>query len=166
MIVFKKKRQSVEYVAIFLSNILSGWFESTTFVFGEGISSIRLYRQSILNGMHYSLIMKTFSSVQFTTVHANLIEQTTSSKHRIIVVIRKDSRCLLLHRLEQHRRIFLSKETYRTLAQPADPCGNHFGDMIWKKPNPTLPSPPHWNSHLNSFEKEVFSTQTSNPLTM
>jgi len=32
----------------------------------------------------------------------------------------------------------LSKETYRTLAQPADPCGNHFGDMISKIPNPTL----------------------------
>jgi len=55
-----------------------------------------------------------------------------------IVVIRNDSRCLLLHRLEQHRRILFSKETYRILAQPADPCGNHFGDMIWKIPNPTL----------------------------
>jgi len=51
-------------------------------------------------------------------------------KRRIIVVIRKDSRYLLLHRLEQRRRIVLSKETYRTLAQPVDPCGNHFGDMI------------------------------------
>jgi len=86
--------------------------------------------------MHYSLIIKTFSSVHFTTVHANLIEQTTSSielvvlKRRVIVVIRKDSRRLLLHRLEQHRGILLSKETYRTLAQHADPCGNHFGDTI------------------------------------
>jgi len=94
--------------------------------------------------MHYSLIIKTTASVHFTTVHANLIEQTTSSielvvlKRRIIVVIRKGSRCLLLHQLEQHRWILLSKETYRTLAQPADPCGNHFGDMIWKIPNPTL----------------------------
>jgi len=56
----------------------------------------------------------------------------------ILGVIRKDSRCLLLHRLGQHRRILLSKETYRTFAQTADPCRNPFGDMIWKIPNPTL----------------------------
>jgi len=80
----------------------------------------------------YSWIIKTTSSVHFTTVHANLIELVVL-KRRIIV----DSTCLLLHRLEQHRRILLSKETYRTLAQPADPCGNHFGDMMWKIPNPT-----------------------------
>ena len=73
-----------------------------------------------------------------------MIEQTTSSielvvlKRRIIVVIRKDFGCLLLHRLEQHRRILLSKETYRTFAQLADPSGNFFGDMISKIPNPTL----------------------------
>jgi len=96
------------------------------------------------NNTDYSLILKTTLSVHFTTVHANLIEQTTSSielvvlKRCIIVVIRKDSRCLLLHQLEQHRCILLSKETYRTLAQPADPCGNHSGDMISKIPNPTL----------------------------
>ena len=96
--------------------------------------------------MYYSLIIKTTSSVHFNTVDANLIDQTTSSnelvvlKRRIIVVIRKDSRCWLLHQLEQHRRILLSKETYRTLAQPADSCGNPFGDMIWKIPNPTLSS--------------------------
>jgi len=90
--------------------------------------------------MQYSFIIKTTSSVHITTVHANLIEQTTSSielvvlkRHgRILVVIRKDSRCLLLHRLEQHRCILLLKETYRTLAQPADPCGNHLGDIISK----------------------------------
>jgi len=86
--------------------------------------------------MHYSWIIKTFSSIQFATLHANLIEQTASSielvvlKRRIIVVIRKDSTSLLLHRLEQHRRILLSKETYRTFAQPVDPCGNRFGDII------------------------------------
>jgi len=85
---------------------------------------------------HCSLIIKTTLSIHFTTVHANLIEQTTSSiklvvlKCRIIVVIRKDSRSLFLHRLEQHRCILLSKETYRTLVQPADPCGNNFWDMI------------------------------------
>ena len=39
-------------------------------------------------------------------------------KRRIIVIIRKDSKYFLLHRLEQHRRILLSKETYRTLDQP------------------------------------------------
>ena len=90
--------------------------------------------------MQYSFIIKTTSSVHITTVHANLIEQTTSSielvvlkRHgRILVVIRKDSKCLLLHRLEQHRCILLLKETYRTLAQPADPCGNHLGDIISK----------------------------------
>jgi len=115
-----------------------------TILLGEGILSTRLYRKSYLDRIDYSWIIKIFSSVDFTTVHANLIKQTTSSieldvlKRRIIVVIRKDSRCLLLHQLEQHRRILLSKETYRTLAQPADPCGNHFGDMIWKIPNPTL----------------------------
>jgi len=120
-------------VASFLSKRLSGRLEPTTLLFGGEILSIRLYRQSSLDAMHYSWIIKTFSFVQFTTVHANLIEQTTSSiqlvvlKRRIIVVIRKNSTCLLLHRLEQHRRILLSKETYRTLAQPADSCGNYFG---------------------------------------
>jgi len=123
-------------VAKFLSNRLSGRFEHTTFLLSERILSIRLYRQSNLDEKDYSWIIKTFLSVHFTTVHANLIEQTTSSielvvlKRRILVVIRKDFTCLLLHRLEQHRRILLSKETYRTLALPADPCGNHFGDMI------------------------------------
>ena len=54
--------------------------------------------QSNLNVQYYSLIIKTFSSssLHFTAVHADLIEQTTSSielvvlKRRIIVVIRKD----------------------------------------------------------------------------
>ena len=131
-------------MAILLSNRLNGRFEPTTFLFGAGIFSIRLYRQSNLGGKDYSWIIKTFSSAHFTSVHANLIEQTTSSielvvlKRRIIVVTRKDSTCLLLHRLEQHWRILSSKENYRTLAQSADPCENHFGDMIWKIPNPTL----------------------------
>jgi len=64
-------------------------------------------------------------TVHFTTVHANLIEQTTSSielvvlKRCILVVIRKDSTCLLINRLEQHRQILLSKETCRTLACPS-----------------------------------------------
>ena len=133
---FQKKKYSREYVAPFLLNRIGGRFEPTTFLLGKGILSTRLYRKSNLDRIDYSWIIKIFSSVHFTTVHANLIEQTTSSielvvlKRRIIVVIRKDSRFLLLHQLEQHRRIFLSKETYRTLAQPADPCGNHFGDMI------------------------------------
>ena len=118
--------------------------EPTNFLIDDSILSNRPYCQSDLNSMDYSLITKTTSSVQFTTVHANLIEQTTSSielvvlKRRVLVVVGKDSRCLLLHRMEQHRRIMLSKETYRTLAQPADPCGNPFGDMMWKVPNPTL----------------------------
>ena len=118
--------------------------EPTNFLIDDSILSNRPYCQSDLNNMDYSLITKTTSSVHFTTVHANLIEQTTSSielvvlKRRVLVVIGKDSRCLLLHRMEQHRRIMLSKETYRTLAQPADPCGNPFGDMMWKVPNPTL----------------------------
>jgi len=134
----QNKRLSREGASVFASYRSSGdsRFEPTTFLFDERILSIRLYRQSNLDGKDYSWIIKKISSVHFTTVHANLIEQTTSSielvlvKHRIIVVTRKDSRCLLLHRLEQHRRILLSKKTYRTLAQPADPCGNHFGDMI------------------------------------
>ena len=103
--------------------------------------------------------MDTSSSVHFSTVHINLIEQTTSSillvvsKRRIIVVIRKHSRCLLLHRLEQHRRILLWKETYRSLAKPADPCGNPFGDMIWKTPNPTSRYLNfHW-SHLDVVDR-------------
>jgi len=110
-------------------------FEPATFLFGDGVLS-KPYCQSHLIDTYYSLVIKRTSSVHLTTVHANLIEQTTSSielvvlKRRIIVVIRKDSRCLLLHRLEQHQRILLSKETYRTLAHPADPCGNPFGDMI------------------------------------
>jgi len=83
-------------------------FESTTSSFGGDVLSIRLYYHSDLNKMYYSVLIKTTSLVHFTTVHANLIEQTTSlielvvSKCCIIVVIRKDSRCLLLHRLEQH----------------------------------------------------------------
>jgi len=84
------------------------------------------------------------SNSWFWNVAYLLIEQTTSSielvvlKRRIFVVIRKDSRCLLQHRLAQHRRILLSKETYRTFAQTADPCGNPFRNMIWKISNPTL----------------------------
>jgi len=77
-----------------------------TFLLSEGIlsESMRLYRQSNLDGQDYSWILKTFSSVHFTTVHANSIEQTTISielvvwKRCILVVIRKDSTCLLLHR--------------------------------------------------------------------
>ena len=115
---------------------LSGWSEPTPFLFYEGALSNRPGCRSDVHSTCYSLIIKTTSLVRFTMVHTNLIEQTTSPielvflKRRIIVVIRKDSRCLLLHRLEQHRRIVLSKETYRTLAQPVDPCGNPFGDMI------------------------------------
>jgi len=64
-----------------------------------GDSNPQLHRQSNLDGKDYSWIIKTFSSVHFTTVHANLIEQTSSSielvvlKRRILVlvVIRKDS---------------------------------------------------------------------------
>jgi len=169
MIVFKKNRQSIEYVTLMLSYRLSGRGQPTTLFVGEGILSIRLHRQSILDGTHYSWTIKTFSSVHFTTVHANLIEQTTSSielvvlKRRIIVVIRKDSRFLLLHRLEQHRRILLSKETYRTLAHPADPCINHFGDMIWKIPNPTLRSNLSKRSKKHSNRKTPSSQLLSSP---
>jgi len=76
----QKKRYAIEYVAMFLSKRLSGRIcEPTTFLFVERILSTRLYRQSNLDQMQYSWIIKTFSLVQFTTVHANLIEQTTSS---------------------------------------------------------------------------------------
>jgi len=136
-----------------------GRFEPATFPFGESILSNRPYRQSDSNGFYYSLIIKTTSSIHFNTAHANLIEQTTSSielvvlKRRIIFVIRTDSRCLLLHRLEQHRRLLLSKGTYRTLAQPADPCGNPFRDMIWKILNPTFSG--GFTLH-GSFSKRAF----------
>jgi len=140
--------------------------ESSGHIFTNGSASesnskpFSLAKGLLSTGLCYSwplfLIITTNSSVRFTTLHANLIEQTTSSielevlKRRIIVVIRNDSRCLLLHRLEQHRSILLSKETYRTLAQPAGPCGNHFGDMISKIPNTTLNGQPHlkWQSCL------------------
>jgi len=141
---FSKRKVNIGLWVLYFISKPSGRFEPTTFLFGVGIVSMRLHRQSNLCGIYYSLIIKTFSSVHFATVHANLYEQTTSSielivlKRRLIVVIRKDSRCLLVHRLEQRRRFLLSKETYRTLIQPADPDGNHFGDMIWKIPNPTL----------------------------
>ena len=91
---FQKNRYSIKQVALFLSNRRSGRFEPTTFLLGEGILSIRLYRQSNLDELNCSWIIKTFSSIHFTTVHANLMEQTTSSiklvvlKRRIIVVIR------------------------------------------------------------------------------
>jgi len=39
---FQKHKQELEYVALFLLNRHSGRFESTTFVFGGGITSIRL----------------------------------------------------------------------------------------------------------------------------
>ena len=115
---------------------LSGQFEPTTFFFYEGALSNRPGCRSDLFSTYYYLIIKTTLSVHFGIVYTNLREQTTSPiklvvlKRRILVVMRKDSRCLLLHRLEQHRRIFLSQETYRTLAQPADPYGNPFGDMV------------------------------------
>ena len=112
----------------FISTEISGQIEPTTSLFGEGILSIMLYRQSIcIVQMYYSSIIKTFLSVQFTTVHANLIEQTTSwielvvLKRRTIVVIRKDFTCLLLHQLEQHRRIFLVK---RNLQNFGSTCGS------------------------------------------
>jgi len=54
---FQKNRQPIEYVILFLSNSFIIRFEPTTFLFGEGILSIRLYRQSNLDGMHYSLII-------------------------------------------------------------------------------------------------------------
>jgi len=75
---------------------------------------------------------------------ANLIEQTTRSielvvlKRRIIVVIRKDYRYLLLHRLEPNFVVKRDLQNFgSTCGISADPCGNHFGDMIRKIPNPT-----------------------------
>jgi len=53
-------------------------FGSTTSSFGGGVLSNRLHYHSDLNKMYYSLLIKTTSLVHFTTVHANLIEQTTS----------------------------------------------------------------------------------------
>ena len=77
----QNKRLSREGASVFPSYRSSGdsRFEPTTFLFDERILSIRLYRQSNLDGKDYSWIIKMFSSVHFTTVHANLIEQTTSS---------------------------------------------------------------------------------------
>jgi len=59
-------------------------------------------------------------------------------KRRIIVVITQDSKCLLLQRLEQHRRFLLWKETHTVFAKLADPCGHPFRNLICKIPNPTL----------------------------
>ena len=56
--------------------------ESTTFLFGDGILSKWPYCQSDLKSLDYSLIIKTTSSVHFTTVHANLIEQTINRTRR------------------------------------------------------------------------------------
>jgi len=135
MIVFKKIVQC-NNIKLSYEEMTIERLEPTSFLFGDGILSKRPCCQSDLTDPYYSLIIKTTLSMHFTIVHANLIHQTTSSielvvlKRRIIVVIRKDSKRLLLHRLEQHRRILLSKETDRTLAQPADPCGNPFVDMM------------------------------------
>ena len=63
---FQKKKYMWEYRVLLLICGLSGRFEPTTFL-GAGIVRIRLHRQSNLGGMYYSLIIKTFSSVHFTT---------------------------------------------------------------------------------------------------
>ena len=98
----KKTKKPTRDVAILLSKLCRR-IKPTTFLFDDGNLSVRLYHQSKLDGKDYSWTIKTFSSIHFTTVHANLIEQTTSSmellvlRRRIIDVIRKDSTCLLLH---------------------------------------------------------------------
>ena len=90
--------------------------EPTIVFFGDGILTKRPGCQSDLIDPYYSLIIKTTFSVHFTIVYANLIDQTTSSielvvlKRRIIVVIRKDSKRLLLHRLEQHRLVVVKRD--------------------------------------------------------
>jgi len=80
----------------FYEELFNERFEPTIFLFGVGILSNRPYCQPDLSQIYYSLIIKTISSVHFTTVHAYLIEQMTSFielvilKRRIIVV------CMLL----------------------------------------------------------------------
>ena len=60
---------------------LSGRFDPTTFLFNEAILSNSPCCWSNLHREHYSLIIRTTSSVHFTTLHTNLIEQTISSIH-------------------------------------------------------------------------------------
>jgi len=54
--------------------------------------------------------------------------------------------------------------SFWTLAQPADPCGNHFGDMTWKITNPTLTVGGIWAKSRNSGGDfpTYFSTLKSN----
>ena len=56
-------------------------FEPIAFLYGDDILSNKPCCQPDLKGMYASLIIKTTSSVQFTTVHTNLIEQTTNWTH-------------------------------------------------------------------------------------
>jgi len=152
MIVFKKMWNGT---SILLYDMSCERIEPMTFLFDDSILSTGPCYQTDMNQLDYSSITNKTSSIHCTTVHANLVEQMRSSielvvlKRRIIVVIRKDSRCLLLHRLKQHRRILLSKETHRTLIQRADPCGNPL-DKKWCEKYPT---PPYL-----TYEVQTFST--------
>ena len=139
---FQKHKQELEYVALFLLNRHSGRFESTTFVFGGGITSIRLspieFVFLVLFFENKDIFVCSFyySTCKFDRANDEF-DRTRRFETSYNCYHQERFQILVLHRLEQHRRILLSKETYRTLAQPADPCGNHFGDMTWKIPNPT-----------------------------
>jgi len=65
MIVFKKTGQQ-EFVALCLSNMIHGRFDPTIFLLSAENVWNR-YWQWNLDGMHYSLTIKTFSSFHFST---------------------------------------------------------------------------------------------------
>jgi len=99
-------------------------------------------------------VLNTFTTCpcQYGSIEPNVL------KRRMIVVIKKDSKCLSLHRLEQHRRIWLSKKTYRTLVQPADPCGNPFG-AFWR--NDMKNTQPHLKAGLGISRTHAHSQRNS-----
>jgi len=99
-------------------------------------------------------VLNTFTTCpcQYGSIELNVL------KRRMIVVIKKDSKCLSLHRLEQHRRIWLSKKTYRTLVQPADPCGNPFG-AFWR--NDMKNTQPHLKAGLGISRTHAHSQRNS-----
>jgi len=58
MIVFQKKKSKLKYIVVVWINGLSRQFDPTTFLFGSGIVSVRLYRKSSLDLQYYSLKIK------------------------------------------------------------------------------------------------------------
>jgi len=65
-------------------------------------------------------------------------------KRRIIVVIMQDSRCFLLHRLEQHRRFLLWKETYTVLAKTCGSLRTSFSRPDMQNTQPHLNNLTDW----------------------